>query len=257
MKIKDGKLQYNKDVEIPVILIALMIIDFSIFYNKKHIQMFMYIFISVGVLSILYLIKRPKKVIEFLNSFSFIWIITIFSMYFLYTYIFEVYDNYNPEHLIAIFIATLLVGMLSKAIPKNKIIDAIAHISIISAMSICIYIMHNEVLNILAGGTRIGTTGSGNVNVVAMYLAFLLIPMLYKILIEKNKKYFIPILITTVFILLTGSKKGILIILTSIIIIEIYINKFKIIKYIKPIIFMSAILLIIFNTKYFYNIIRV
>ena len=127
----------------------------------------------------------------------------------------------------------------------------------ISSIIICAYITVNELDNIIAGGARIGESGSGNVNKIAMYLSTFSIPILYSILINKNMKLIIIYGLIAIFILLTGAKIGLVMLLLSSMILEIYKNKMKILKYIKIIIPLIICVIIIFNTKYFYNIIRV
>jgi O-antigen ligase len=107
----------------------------------------------------------------------------------------------------------------------------------------------------MSGGNRIGNSGSGNVNAIAAFIGILSIPCIYKVIYEKEKKYLFIYGVQVIFMLLTGSKKGLIFILLGITILIVFKYGVKVYRYLLPIIILSLALFILFKIKYFYNII--
>ena len=126
--------------------------------------------------------------------------------------------------------------------------------SVWATVLLLIYITAFELPNILAGATRIGNSASGNVNSVALYLCYFSSVILYSILFE-NRRRLIPLLLVTFgFILLTGSKKGLLGVICVLGLLSICRYKWRVYKYVIPIIVLIVVGYIILQTDYFYNI---
>jgi O-antigen ligase len=127
--------------------------------------------------------------------------------------------------------------------------------TIIAAIASCAFILFNEMDQILLGHTRIGDSGSGNVNTIAVYLSTFAIPILFSLIFQKKRGLIIIYSILLFFILLTGSKKGLLYIISSIALFAYLKNKLRLIKYIPYIFIFTIIIIIIIRVQYLYNII--
>lgn len=117
------------------------------------------------------------------------------------------------------------------------------------------YITVKELPAMLSGGSRIGDSASGNVNTVAMHLCVFAAVVLYQILFQKKKNYIFLLVLNILFILLTGSKKGIIGICVVMLILHICKFKWKIYKYSLPICGILMIYYLVINNDYFYGII--
>lgn len=123
-----------------------------------------------------------------------------------------------------------------------------------AAVSI-IYIVINELPAILAGSARIGWSASGNVNTVAMNLSVFALVIYYELLFEQKKKLWPLFIVCTLFILLTGSKKGLMGMALAVALLSVFKYKWRAYKYILPILSIGIVLYLLKNNSYFYSII--
>lgn len=116
------------------------------------------------------------------------------------------------------------------------------------------YIIVFELPNILSGSTRIGDSASGNVNSVAISLCYFSIVIFYSILFE-NRRRLIPLLLVTFgFVLLTGSKKGLLGIVCVLGLLSICRYKWRVYKYAVPVVVLVVVGYLLSHSDYMYNI---
>lgn len=116
------------------------------------------------------------------------------------------------------------------------------------------YITVFELPNILAGSVRIGNSASGNVNGVAMNLCYFATIIFYTILFENRRRLIPLLLITFGFILLTGSKKGLLGTIFLLGLLSIFRYKWRVYKYAIPIIVLAVLGYLIGHSNYMYDI---
>ena len=88
-----------------------------------------------------------------------------------------------------------------------------------------------------------------------MNLSVFALVIYYEILFEQKKKLWPLFVICALFILLTGSKKGLMGIALAIILLSIFKYKWRAYKYVLPILLIGIILYILKNSPYFYSII--
>lgn len=117
------------------------------------------------------------------------------------------------------------------------------------------YICINELPSILSGGSRIGWSASGNVNNVAMNLSFFLMVIYYDIIFNQKKRLWVLFVACALFILLTGSKKGLVGILCSIVLISSFKYKWRAYKYFIPLILICLTIYVLRNSQYLYDIV--
>ena len=196
-----------------IIISAILFTNFAI-ENSKYIT-YIYIVTSIAILySIFLIVKKPlllKKI--FINSCT-IWIALFAIEMFCYGY-YGLYQNqYSLEfHLLNLIYIFSIIIILLNSEGDLQIILLKSTGLVILALSMYIVVLNDlNIISIINNETssRLGTTNVGNVNTTAMSYIFLLIPSIYAIFVEKNIKCIPIALIGIIFMLFTGSKKGIL-----------------------------------------------
>ena len=244
-----------KRFKLPNLIIIILIYSGAMLYTIETIKLFYSIIFLSTVITLYYLMKRINIVKRYFKSRYFFWITAIWIMFFVYALIFEVHDVFNPTRLIAIYIIVTDVALLMQTFEeKNMMNEMIKNFAVVSILMM-IHIFFAEFKEILSGSTRIGESGTGNVNSIALYFGILSIGIFVKAFLEKNKKYMFLYIMIVAFMLLTGSKKAIIIILITIVACFMLKNRYNLIRYIELAIVLLVIFAIIFTNKYFYNIV--
>lgn len=159
---------------------------------------------------------------------------------------------------IAVYLLPVFPVALYFSPQKNtdKLFNTFCKGCIYSTIILIGYIAVKEMNSIISGGiTRIGNSASGNVNTVAMSLCTFLIVIFYKLTFEKQRNLLPLFFLSLFFILLTGSKKGLLGILIVVLVMSLFRYKWRVYKYIIPIAILLSIIYLINNNEYFYEII--
>ena len=215
-----------------------------------------YMYASVALLCVGFLLRLSVSTIVNNKCTTFqMWIILTWG-YILINGFF-VTEQYFGWKSILVYLLPALAIMLFYAPFRDKdlIFDIFCKGCEFGAVISIIYIVINELPTILAGGARIGCSASGNVNTVAMNLSVFALVIYYEILFEQKKKVWPLFVICALFILLTGSKKGLMGIALAIILLSIFKYKWRAYKYVLPILLIGIILYILKNSPYFYSII--
>ena len=116
------------------------------------------------------------------------------------------------------------------------------------------YIMLFELSNILSGSIRIGDSASGNVNRVAINLCYLAVVIFYSILFEGKRRLIPLLLVMFGFILLTGSKKGLLGIVFVLGLLSVWRYKWRVYQYAIPVVVLLVLGYFLSHNEYIYNI---
>lgn len=111
-----------------------------------------------------------------------------------------------------------------------------------------------ELTHFTSTGFRLGTTFAGNSNTFAIHLCIYSAVVYYDILFENRKRYWPIFVISAIFILLSGSKKGLLGIGIIIGILSFAKYKWKFWKYVLPVAIVVAGVYLVENNSYFYQI---
>lgn len=231
----------------------LLLFSSSVLYNEKYLKIYILISILICILAFLRGIKKPYRFIKtIINSFTG-WLIILFAMYFYYGLASTNY--FNADYFFFMFIMTLVNMLLFIDIPAKDMMQIFIKACALASVSVCLFIFNNEWPMIFSGTTRIGSTGSGNVNTVAIRLGMMVIPCYYKFYFERNYIYFFPYLIGVITMLLTGSKQSLIFIIMSLTIFTIIRNGFRIHKYIFPLTLIMVVFSAIFYINSLYNII--
>ena len=244
-----------KSIKLPNLIIIILLYSGAMLYTTETIKLFYGIIFLSTVITLYYLMKRMNIVRRYFKSRYFFWMTTIWIMFFVYALIFEVYDVFNPTRLIAIYVIVTDVALLMQTFEeKNMMNEMIKNFAVVSILMM-VHIFFAEFKEIISGATRIGESGTGNVNSVALYFGILSIGIFVKAFLEKNKKYMLLYILIVAFMLLTGSKKAIIIILMTIVLAFMIKNRYNFIRYIELAIVLLVMFAIVFTNKYFYNIV--
>lgn len=237
--------------------VALTLVFFSgaCLYNADNAIAYIAIVVAITMYTGLYCIYNLKAVTKALNSSFFWWIVALFGMYTFYGTMLPVYGDYNTDYILFMALIIIDVIFLFSILDIERFTKILIKSSAFSCILICIYIGINEWANIAAGNVRIGDSGSGNVNTIGIYLGMLCIPILYKWICLGEKKYLLVFGIQVLFMLLTGSKKVLLLMITGFLVLLVLKNRWHLHRYFIPLFIALGFSLLIVNNSYFYNII--
>lgn len=249
--------QANKSSKYAVLSLILFIELFSNAALRSEDNLIFYM--GISVLVILYAVIRgmckPSRFSKTITKGISVWVVVLFAMYFFYGIVLKKYDFFNTRYFLFMFAMNFVTVLLLVDIPPRKMVQIFIKVCAFASVTVCIFILINEWSLIISGGTRIGESGSGNVNTIAIYLGMMSMPCLYKIMFEKKKTYLIPYTLSIAIMLLTGSKKALLLIILSILILTILNNRTKLHRYIPSILIIALVSCIIIYNEYLYNII--
>ena len=226
---------------VEVVIISLIFLTNATLYNEKSKYLYLVLSLIILIGSWIYIYINMKDIKNKIIQNRFLhWITLIFFMYEFYGIVRPVYGNFNWDYLLFLYTNIVTSVLLFTNIKRNFQEKSFLDISKIFIVGICLYLLINEFSNILQGGIRIGESASGNVNTVGTYLTFFSVPIFYEIFYKNNKKLILLAILGVIFILLTGSKKALL--LTGILLITLYITKSGV--KIKNIIFIILVILV-------------
>ena len=209
---------------IEVIIIFLIFLTNATLYNEKSKYLYLALSIFILIGSWIYICKNVKDIKNIIIQNKFLhWITLVFLMYEFYGIARPVYGNFNWDYLLFLYANVITSVFLFLNIKSNLQKKSFLDISKFFIIGICLYLLINEFSNILQGGIRIGESASGNVNTVGTYLTFFSVPIFYEIFYKKQKKLIPIAILEIIFVLLTGSKKALL--LTGVLLITLYIIK--------------------------------
>lgn len=227
-----------------------LIIGEMIFYRieTKNIYLF-FSLIGIFMISLILKIKFNKK-----DGFI-LWFTLINLMFNFYGLFFLRKGIYNFDIIIFHYFIILYIYIGFNNLLKKNELNNFFNVFIYSFICVILFLLINEG-NILFSDKEImfGDSIAGNRNTVALFLGTELTMFLYGYFATRKKKFLFLMFLSNVFIMLTGSKKGIIIILISAIFYFIKIKKSK-----KNIILFIVFVLIfcyfMFFNEYFFNII--
>jgi O-antigen ligase len=237
------------------ILFFIIIFSNIVFRTEEYINLYAFLSIVVVFFVTIRMMFFPNTLSKtIINRFS-LWVFLLFSVYFYYGIVRTTYYYFSIQYFLFMFIMLLVTTLLLIETNRNKLMDILIKVSASSSLIIFVYTFVNEWQLILQGGTRIGESGSGNVNTLAIYIGVLSVPSLYKIMYDKKLIYIVPYLASLSIILLSGSKKGLLYILLAVGIFSVFKNRARIHKYVPIIIALGVIIYLVLNNNYLFNII--
>lgn len=250
-----SNVQVLKKSKISYILLLVIFFSSAVLYNEEQINYYIMISILVCICSYLNSILKPSRfLLVIFNRYS-LWLTILFGLYFLYGLAFPIYDEFNADYFFFTFIMLLVSMLLFVDVSIDRMLNILVEVCAVASVAICVFIVLNEWSLIVLGTTRIGESGSGNVNNIAMVLGIMSVPCLYQVIYRSKYVYLLPYSTTLIFMLLTGSKKSLIFIFLGLIILLVLKNGIKLSRYILPLFFLIGMVFFILNNEYLYNII--
>lgn len=244
-------LEKNLKIDINSLALLLILIAEICLYTSNTIVLY-FIITFLGMLCSL--VANFKRVRFKFNKFIF-WLICIYGMFFFYG-IFNLKKGVFPwSSLIYRLIEGIFIYISTKSLVQkdNK---KIFNVYILSGLISLSMLLIKEGSNILQGGTRIGDSLSGNVNTVGYNFGIIITVIMWSYIHEKRIWKLLMFAIFTVAMLLTGSKKTIIILILNLIM-YCFLEKKHISKWLKIVIIILTLYYLVFNISYMYNIIGV
>jgi O-antigen ligase len=260
-KISKNKILISKKkYMLHMIILTLILFSASAFHSEANAQNYIYAILGVCFLTYFYILFKLKVIIEILRNRYILWTFAFWVYLFLYGVVFAglfhpVYGDFNLDYRFFTLVVIFIVFIWFIDVPSNKAVDILIKSSAIASLLLCLFIFINEREIIMMGARRIGDSASGNVNTVGIYLGVFFILTLYKVIYEKSYIYVPLSMIQLSFLLLTGSKKALLIIIIGTLIMCVIKIRFRVYKYVTPIALIVIILCLSVNNAYLYDII--
>jgi len=238
-------------------ILALTLIFFSgaCLYNLDHLNAYIAVILGVTIYTFFYCLNDFRRVTIPLQNRFFWWIVVLFGMYTFYGTMLPVYGDYNVDYMLFVALIILNVIFLFFTMGIQRATNILIKASVYASIFICLYIGINEWASILDGNVRIGDSGSGNVNTVGIYLGMLSLPIVYKFIFEQKGNYLFIYGIQILFMLLTGSKKTLLFIFIGFLLLLVLKNRWHLHRYFIPSMVLIAVIMLVLNNSFFYNII--
>lgn len=249
----------NKEVSsINVFSLTLFLFASSCFWEESKLSLFLASGVIIAFIALVTMVTKHISVNTVVSCKAIQWLILnyllidIYGMFFLRTGSFNLdFITFNGVLLVCICIICL------RAKDTEQIIKEYLLACTISTILIVIYMYINGVINYdsIDFGFRFGSGLSGNSNTIATSFSFMFLPTLYSIVVKKYRNIFgiIACVLSLSVMLLTGSKKSLLIIAVAVIMV-FYIYRTPMKYIILPMVVLVGIYSI-FNVPILYNVI--
>lgn len=195
------------------IMISLILFSNLVIANAKYLMYTVIIIATTSFYTFIISIMKFKNTKRALLGLPSLWLILCESLIFFYGY----FGKYKKDYSLSFHLFSALSIFLILIILYHRfenVVDVVTRASVITIILMSIFIIISDMNNfkLLFSGNfiRMGKTAVGNVNTTAISYVILSIPIMYKLVIEKNKRYIIIGAISLFFMLITGSKKAIL-----------------------------------------------
>ncbi len=167
-----------------------------------------------------------------INRFSFkfkkdnfvLWLSLMYAMYFFYGLFYLQMGEFPIDTLLYRFVEGIVLYLLLSSL-LEKDTELLVKSFAISGVISMLYLISSEKTNILMGGSRIGDSLSGNVNTVGFNFGIISTVLMWSICKEKKIYKVLVFVLLSIFMLLTGSKKTLIIFIVDILIFFVYKRK--------------------------------
>lgn len=247
MKISMAKLSYI----INSVALILIITSNFCFYTVDNINIYAYMTIIGCITSLLLNIKHFRLNIS-KNSY-FLWLTSIYTIFLIYGLFYLRAGKFSRDGFVIRYIENFSIYLsLYSIIRENN--SSIVIPFLISGFASIIFLLSQEWSDIINGGIRIGDSLSGNVNTVGFNFGFISLLISRNYMNSKKKSNLFLLAIFIFFMILTGSKKTLFIVVLDLFLIFFSQNNSRLIRYFKILLSFTIIIVLIFNVPYFYNI---
>lgn len=240
----------NFEYKINALALILIIIANFCLYTPEVINLYMIMTIIGCSVSLVSNFKYfPAKI----NKSNYVlWITLIYLIFFLYGLCFLQGGKFAWDSFLIRYIENISLYLAITGLFRSNGEDIVAPFSTAGLIAI-IYLIFKEGTEIITGGIRIGDTLSGNVNTVGFNFGSISLLVTWQYCKKRKKSVLAILTILILFMLLTGSKKALLIVMLDIIMMFMY-EKGHASRWLKLFLVSVVGIYVIFNVPYFYDI---
>ncbi len=244
------ELNYSK-TKLSLFALTVLIIGEICFYTSE--KMYIY-WLCTGTAIIVAFLCNINKFTRVIRTDSFIlWLTIVYAMY-IFNGLFRYNTGeFNLDILVYRYVEVIAAYYLISELLNEKL-DVIIKAFRIAGVVSLIYLIIAERSNIILGGMRIGNSLSGNTNTVGYEFGIISLIIMWAYCRNKKVSDLILFLLFSVFMLITGSKKTLIVFLADFLILFIYERK-KIRGWLKVVFLLVLGTYVVFNVPYFYDII--
>lgn len=232
-------------------LALVLIITANICFYTEEMLLYYMIMTIAGII-----IAVAKNVVHFSfkvqSSNCILWLIATYLVFFVYGFFFLAAGKFAWDSFLIRFAENVAIYLAIKGLffeREERVVKPFIIAGIISAL----YLVIKESATIISGGIRIGDTLSGNVNTVGFNFGFISLLVIWNYCKTKKKINLLLFAVFALLMLLTGSKKALLILILDLIMILIY-QKGKASTWLKLGLLIAIVAYAIFNVPYLYDI---
>lgn len=230
-------------------LILIMVANFC-FYTSETINVYMVMTILGCSIALVSNFKYFS--FKIYRSNYILWIILIYAVFFFYGFCFLQGGKFSWDTFLIRFIENISLYLAIAGLFRSNGEDIIVPFSIAGIIAI-VYLIYKEGAEIITGGIRIGDTLSGNVNTVGFNFGFISLLVTWQYCRKRKKTALALLAVLILFMLLTGSKKALLIVIIDVALIFMY-EKGHASRWLKLALIIVIGIYVIFNVPYFYDI---
>ena len=237
-----------------VLALTVLLIGEICFFRIETIYIY-WCLTGFGILTGVVLFGLPNFRLRFkVNSFCF-WISVVYLMY-MFNGLFRLKSgSFSWDTMLYRYIECIGIYFLTKKIVATKVSNIIKPFLYAGYFSMTyLFFMQRE--DIILGAQRIGDALSGNVNTVGYNFGIISLFAVWWYCLEKKWYKFMFFILTALIMLITGSKKVLIILVIDLLLIFAYDRK-KASRWLKIGLLFAILIYLIFNVSYLYNIIGI
>ena len=243
----------NRKIRINAIALILIFVSNICFYTAEYITLYR-ILSGIGItIAIVANLNRISTKIRVDNCI--LWLLLMYSIYLTYGFLRMQKGIFNGDVLIYRLLECIAFYISISSIFKRDYRKVVYPFTVAGLISI-VFLVWSEGAIISAGGSRIGDTLSGNVNTVGFNFGIVSMLLMWLYCLDKRKIHLILFALFVLFMILTGSKKALIIIVFDLLMVFVY-QKEKASTWLKLAIVIAASIYAIFNIPYLYNILGI
>lgn len=211
--------KYDVHKFIVTLMIVLLFFSSTCLWSETNLENYLKISILIVGLAGIAVLIGGFSFHKFINHRYVIWVVCIYTIFEFYGFMFLRIGEYNWDFVL--FSGILQICFVAALMTLKKLDDTVTVFCIgckWSLFFVCIFMFMQGSLSLsnIGFGSRLGDELSGNVNTVATNIGIMLIPTIYYVLRNFEKKKtnissWIIIALGTLCMILTGSKKGLLV----------------------------------------------
>lgn len=235
------------------VALILLLISNICFYNAQDVTI--YRVLSILGIGITFICNYGSFSLKVKPRSCILWLTMMYAIYFIYGLFMLRAGEFNRDIMLFRFLEAVSIAIIINYLMQYEIEDVIKPFAIAGIFSMTLLLLR-EGTRLFIGGLRIGESLSGNSNTVGFNFGLISLVTVWGYCTDKKKKYLALFIILALFVLVTGSKKALIIIVFDFLLMLIYQKRDAGI-WLKVGIGLAIVLYLVFNVDYFYNIIGI